>query len=114
MTFEELRKTTRTPIDCICGGNGVILSTKKPCAEHFLYSTDEEFRLESLRLVYANFRAYVVAQAKALKDTAPHLPKNSKQVDEVVKAIFNPTTPEEWVTAIRNYILSALFYFICD
>ena len=114
MTFEDLKEITRTPLSCACKGHGVVLTTKKPCAEHFLYSTDEEFRIESLRLVYANFRAYVVAQAKSLEETAPHLPKTPKKVDEIVKAIYDPKTPEDWIEAIRNYILSVLFHFICD
>lgn len=113
MTFEELKETTKIPLDCACGGHGVVLTTKAPCAEHFLYSTSEEFRLESLRLTYANFRAYVVMQSKSKTETAPHLPKTPSRVDEIVQAIYDPKTPEDWVQGIRDYILSILAYFIC-
>ena len=110
MTFEDLKKIVNTPLDCVCGGNGIVLETQSPCAEHFLYSTCEEFRLESLRLTYANLQAFVVHHGKEI---GLHLPKTKKQVNKVIELIHKPQTPEEWVRGIQAYILNVLSYYLC-
>lgn len=111
MTFEELTAITQTPLDCACEGHGVVLSTRSPCASHFLFGTSEDFRLESLRLTYANLQAFVLYHTSTLEES--HLPKTEKEVQEVVRAIYNPQTPSEWVLGIKKYILCVLSYFIC-
>jgi hypothetical protein len=111
MTFEELISITRTPLDCACEGNGVVLSSQAPCAEHFLYGTSEDFRLESLRLAYSNLQAFVVHHTNKLDHE--HLPRTNKAVNATIKAIYNPQSASEWVKAIQKYILSVLSYFLC-
>ena len=111
MTFEELTAITRTPLDCACEGHGVVLSTREPCAEHFLYGTSEEFRIESLRLAYANLQAFVIHHTNRLD--LCHLPTTKKQVNETIRAIYNPKDPSDWIVGIKKYILSVLSYFLC-
>jgi len=110
MTFEDLKKIVNTPLDCVCGGNGIVLDAQSPCAEHFLYSTCEDFRLESLRLTYANLQAFVVHHGGEI---GLHLPKASKQVNDIIKLSHNPQTPEEWIRGIQSYILNVLSYYLC-
>ena len=110
MTFEDLKKIVKTPLDCVCGGNGIVLETQEPCAEHFLYSTCEEFRIESLRLTYANLQAFVIYHGKKI---GLHLPKTEKEVNKIIKEMHNPQTPEEWLRGIQSYILNVLSYFLC-
>lgn len=110
MTFEDLKSIVNTPLDCVCGGNGIVLETQEPCAEHFLYSTSEEFRLESLRLTYANLQAFVIHHGNKI---GKHLPKTEKQVNKVIQEIHNPKTPEEWLRGIQSYILNILSHYLC-
>jgi hypothetical protein len=111
MTFEELIAITRTPLDCACEGHGVVLSSQTPCAEHFLYGNSEEYRLESLRLAYSNLQAFVIYHANRLDHA--HLPRDKRQVNETIRAIYNPKDPSDWVVGIKKYILSVLSYFLC-
>ena len=110
MRFEELESTVNSPLDCVCGGNGIVLESQTPCAEHFLYSTSEEFRIESLRLTYANLQAFVMHHSKKIGHP---LPKSEKQLNKVIKEIHNPQTPEEWIRGIQSYILNVLSHYLC-
>ena len=110
MTFEDLKKIVNTPLDCVCGGDGIVLKAQNPCAEHFLYSTCEEFRLESLRLTYANLQAFVVHHGKKI---GIHLPKTNEQINKIIKLSHNPQTPEEWIRGVQSYILNVLSYYLC-
>jgi hypothetical protein len=76
-----------------------------------LFGTSEDFRIESLRLAYANLQAFVVYHANRI-DRA-HLPTTKKQVNDTIRAIYNPKDPSDWIVGIKKYILSVLAYFLC-
>ena len=56
MTDDMIKEITKTPLDCVAKVRDYP-QDKMPCATHYLYYIDEEFRETQLQLYIANFKA---------------------------------------------------------
>ena len=116
MTLYEINKITQSMLDCKCNGNGIIFLNGKEvikCPIHFSCATNEEYRLEMLRLEYQNLRRFVLEMVNMTSSVIDlNAPTTSRGVDEFIEANYAVGSAESWVRAIQQYVREYLL--TCD
>ena len=115
MKRKTIKTITQSVLDCKCKGDGYIFLKKGKdvkCPIHFKCASNEEYRLNLLRVEYQNMRSFVLDIPNLKSDFVDlSQPTTPKEVDEHIKANYEVESPESWVRAIQHYVREYLLNY---
>ena len=113
MKRKTVKKITQSILDCRCKGNGVIFLKSGGylnCPIHNECASNEDYRLNLLRLEYQNLRSFAI-QMYSMEVIDLSLPTTASGVDEYIKENYDVESPESWVRAIQHYVREYLLKY---
>tara|TARA_B100000073_G_C23742215_1_gene574066 strand:+ start:4853 stop:5320 length:468 start_codon:yes stop_codon:yes gene_type:complete len=115
MTDDMIKEMTKTPLDCVCKGEGFLPKIDMPCATHYLYYIDEEFRETQLQLYISNFKALILELINQRPELENHrnvgFPTNEEELQSFVDLFWQPVNTSEELKAYQTFV-RVLFSFI--
>jgi len=115
MTDDMIKEITKTPLDCVCKGEGFLPKIDMPCATHYLYYIDEEYREAQLQLYIANFKALILELINHRPELENHrdvgFPTNDEELRSFVDLFWQPSDTSEELKAYQTFA-RVLYSFI--
>ena len=91
MNDDLIKEITKTPLDCVCKGEGFIHKENVPCATHYLYYVEEEYKESQLGLYVENFKEAILELINHRKELENH------------RDVGFPTNPEELTSVVELF-----------
>tara|TARA_B100000424_G_C22837130_1_gene446933 strand:- start:161 stop:625 length:465 start_codon:yes stop_codon:yes gene_type:complete len=114
MNDDTIKEITKTPLDCICKGEGFLYKENMPCATHYLYYVNEEYRETQLRLYIENFKAIILELINHREELDNHrtvFPTKPKELASFVELFWQPQNISEELRAYQTFT-RVLFSYI--
>ena len=115
MTDDMIKEITKTPLDCVCKGEGFLPKIDMPCATHYLYYIDEEYRETQLGLYVGSFKETILDLINQRPELENHrnvgFPTNSEELASFVDLFWQPKNISEELIAYQTFA-RVLFSFI--
>ena len=114
MTDDLIKEITKTPLDCVCKGEGFITKSNMPCATHYLYYVDEEYRETQLQLYVESFKAIILELINHREELENHrsvFPTKPEELASFVDLFWQPQNISEELRAYQTFT-RVLFSYI--